>query len=90
MSDENWRQGVDRDQRRLGKAEHERRSLLAHSVFLGTLSLLFLLPLIAGAYHGRWLDSMAAGYSVRWTVNLILLGLALGAFNVYAFVRKYW
>jgi ATP synthase protein I len=59
-------------------------------VFLGTLSVLFVLPLIGGAYLGRWLDGLSEGYSVRWTVNLILLGLALGALNVYAFIRKHW
>ena len=90
MSDEQWRRGVERDSERMRRAARGSRSLLAQSVFLGSLSVLFVAPLLAGAYLGRWLDSMAAGYSVRWTVNLILLGLALGAFNVYAFVRKYW
>jgi ATP synthase protein I len=33
---------------------------------------------------------LSEGYSVRWTINLIILGLALGAVNVYVFVRKYW
>jgi ATP synthase protein I len=47
-------------------------------------------PLIGGAYLGRWLDGLSEGYSVRWTINLIILGLALGAVNVYVFVRKYW
>ncbi|MBK6277881.1 MAG: AtpZ/AtpI family protein [Gammaproteobacteria bacterium] len=54
------------------------------------MSVLFLAPLLAGAYLGRWLDSLGEGYTVRWTVNLILLGLALGVFNVYLFIRKYW
>jgi len=90
MNDEQWRQDVARDTRRLVEAEHGRRSLLAQTVFLGTLSVLFLLPLIGGAYLGRWLDGLHEGYSVRWTVNLILLGLALGALNVYLFIRKHW
>lgn len=55
----------------------------------GTLGLLFVLPVVAGAYLGRWLDEMAHGYSVRWTVNLLLLGLCAGAFNVYAFLREH-
>jgi ATP synthase protein I len=36
------------------------------------------------------LDGLQAGYSVRWTVNLILLGLALGVLNVILFIRKHW
>jgi ATP synthase protein I len=81
---------VARDTRRLAEAERGRRSLLAQTVFLGTLSVLFLLPLIGGAYLGRWLDGLHEGYSVRWTVNLILLGLALGVLNVYLFIRRHW
>ena len=90
MNDDKWRGDVGRDAARLKTAERERRSLLAQTVFLGTLSALFLLPLIGGAYLGRWLDGLSEGYSVRWTINLIILGLALGVVNVYAFVRKYW
>jgi ATP synthase protein I len=90
MNDDNWRAGVEQRARRMKRAERERRSLLAQTVFLGTLSVLFLLPLIAAAYLGRWLDSLAQGYSTRWTVSLIFIGLAIGAINVYLFIRKYW
>ena len=90
MNDEKWRRDVARDSGRLQNAERNRRSLLAQSVFLGSLSVLFVVPLLAGAYLGRWLDSQGDGYSVGWTINLIVLGLALGVFNVYFFIRKYW
>lgn len=90
MNDEQWRRDVARDTRRLAAAERGRRSLLAQTVFLGALSVLFLSPLIGGAYLGRWLDGLHEGYSVRWTVNLILLGLALGVLNVYLFIRRHW
>ena len=90
MNDERWRRDVARDSERLKQAERRRRSLLAQTVFLGSLSVLFVVPLLAGAYLGRWLDSLGEGYTVRWTVNMIILGLALGMFNVYFFIRKYW
>jgi ATP synthase protein I len=90
MNDDKWRRDVERDARRLKDAERGRRSLLAQTVFLGTLSVLFLVPLVGGAYLGRWLDGFSEGYSVRWTVNLILLGLAVGVLNVYLFIRKHW
>ncbi len=90
MNDDRWRQGVERHAQRLDGADRERRSLLAQTVFLGTLSILFLVPLVGGAYLGSWLDSLQDGYSVRWTLNLILLGLALGILNVVLFIRKHW
>lgn len=54
----------------------------------GTAGLLLALPLVIGAYLGRWLDERLAGYSVHWTVNLILLGLAVGVTNVIVFFRE--
>jgi len=74
--------------RRRRKAENERSSLLAQTVYLGTLGLLFVLPVIAGAYLGAWIDGQVSGYSIRWTVSLILLGVFIGAMNVYLFIRE--
>jgi ATP synthase protein I len=79
---------VDRQARRLDKAERERPTLMAQTVFVGTLGLVFVLPVVAGAYLGLWLDSLAAGYSIRWTVSLILLGVITGAINVYLLIRE--
>ena len=54
------------------------------------LSGLFLiLPVVGGAYLGRWLDTSYKGYSLSWTVNLILLGVVFGAVNVYFFIREH-
>jgi ATP synthase protein I len=79
---------VDRDARRLRKAERERDSLLAQTVYLGTLGLVFVLPVVAGAYLGHWLDGLSPGYSMRWTLSLLFLGLVIGALNVYFLIRS--
>lgn len=79
---------VERQARRMKRAEHERLTLLGHTVYMGTLGLLFVLPVIGGAYLGQWLDELLAGYSVHWTVSLILLGVFIGALNVYLFIRE--
>jgi ATP synthase protein I len=70
------------------KAEHERPTLIGQTVFLGTLGLLFVLPVVGGAYLGIWLDGLASGYSTRWTMSLILLGIFIGGLNVYLFIRE--
>jgi ATP synthase protein I len=80
---------VKQQARRMQQAERERSSLLAQSIYLGTLALLLVLPVVIGAYLGLWLDSLVENYSVRWTVSLIVLGVALGALNVYLFVREH-
>ncbi|BCB26889.1 F0F1 ATP synthase subunit [Sulfurimicrobium lacus] len=78
---------VEQQARRMQQAERERSSLLALSVYLGTLALLLALPVVIGAYLGNWLDELVQGYSVRWTVGLIVVGVLVGALNVYLFVR---
>jgi ATP synthase protein I len=82
------RKRVERQARRMKKAERERPDLVGQTVYVGTLGLIFVLPVVGGAYLGHWLDGLAAGYSVRWTVSLILLGLLVGAVNVYLFVKE--
>ena len=82
------RDSVERDVRRMQRAEREQHTLLAQTIFLGTLGLVLVIPVVAGAYLGRWLDSLVSGYSVRWTVSLILLGLGIGIMNVYLLLRR--
>lgn len=73
---------------RMKKAEKERDTLLSQTVYIGTLGLLFILPVIVGVYTGLWLDEMASGYSTRWTLSLLVIGLVVGAMNVYIYIRK--
>ena len=83
------RRSIERQAQRMEQAERERPTLMSQTVFLGVLALLLVIPVVLGAYLGRWLDSLAEGYSVRWTVSMILLGLAAGIFNVYRFLREH-
>ena len=85
---EELRKAVERQAKRMRKAEHERPTLIGQTVFLGTLGLLFVLPVVGGAYLGIWLDSLVSGYSTRWTMSLILLGIFIGGLNVYLFIRE--
>ena len=86
-SDEELREQVKRQARRMKQAEHDRRTLLAQTIYIGTLGLVFVLPVVAGAYLGRWIDELAAGYSTRWTLSLIFLGVVVGGVNVYLLIR---
>ena len=81
-------ESVDRQAERLKRAAKERPTLLAQTRFLGTIGVLLVLPVVVGAYLGQWLDSLQPGYSVRWTVSLILLGVFVGGLNAYFFIRE--
>lgn len=88
MNNEQLRKSIERQVKRMQRAEKERSTILAQSVFMGSLALLFVLPVIVGAYLGNWLDDRAQGYSVHWTIGLIVLGLVIGMVNVYLFIRE--
>jgi ATP synthase protein I len=83
------RRTIEQQARRMEEAERQRPTLMAQTVFLGILALLMVIPLVGGAYLGQWLDSLREGYSIRWTVGLILVGLGVGIFNVYWFIREH-
>ena len=89
MNEDKLRENIEKQVRRMQKAKKEQPTLLAQSVFMGTLTLLFVLPVILGAYLGRWLDEMTEGYSIHWTIGLILLGLVIGGFNAYFYLREH-
>ncbi len=79
---------VEKSAERLARAERERPTLLAQTAYVGVLGLLFVVPVVAGAYAGLWIDSLFAGYSMRWTLSLIVLGTIVGAVNVYFYIKE--
>ena len=85
---ERLRQNIEKQAQSMVQAEKDRPTLLAQTVFLGTLALLFVLPVVGGAYLGHWIDSQLAGYSYRWTVSLLMTGVFVGGMNVYLYIKK--
>jgi ATP synthase protein I len=79
---------VDRQVKRMKKAEEEQLGWLSGTAYIGTLGLVFVLPVMAGAYLGEWLDDLMEGYSVHWTITLLFLGVFIGLMNVYFLIRK--
>lgn len=75
---------------RLAQAERDRPTLLAQTVFLGTLALLFVVPVVIGSYLGHWFDLQQSGYSYRWTMGGLGSGLLLGGLNVYLYIRRHY
>ena len=92
MSDQaeesDFKREVARKAARLERAKREKPTLFAQTIFAGTLGLVFIIPVVGGAFLGQWIDSLASGYSVRWTVSLILIGVGVGAANVYWLIKE--
>lgn len=87
-SHDELKQRVSKQVARMQQADKDRPALLAQTAYLGMLGLLLVVPVIVGAYLGRWLDGLVEGYSMRWTLSLIIAGVAVGAFNVYRFIKE--
>lgn len=89
MTDKNkLTEETERDVQRIKEKERSpARFIFGVALYGGTLGLLFVVPIVAGAYLGRWIDSLIVGYSVRWTISLILLGIAIGTYNVIYFLK---
>lgn len=73
---------------KIKKSKKEHATILAQTVYLGTIGFIFILPVIVGAYLGVWLDEKIKGFSFSWTINLIIVGIFVGALNVYFFIRE--
>ncbi len=78
---------IARQIKRIKQAEQDKPNILAQTVYIGTLGLVMVLPIIGGAYLGHWLDSLQQGYSSRWTLSLLLTGVVIGIANVYFLIK---
>lgn len=74
--------------KKIEKAKKDKPHLLAQTIYLGTIGVIFILPVIVGAYLGVWLDNKFKGFSYSWTISLIFLGIIIGAVNVYYFIKE--
>lgn len=89
MQDKNTlKEEVKKSANKIEQAEKDKPSIIAQTAFLGTLGFIFILPVVLGAYIGLWLDNKFKGYSISWSITLILLGVFVGAVNVYLFMKE--
>lgn len=79
---------LERQVERLQEAERRRPNVLAQTAALGVLGLLLVIPIVVGAYLGRWVDERWGDGMGRWTLSFILAGVVVGAVNVYLYLRE--
>jgi ATP synthase protein I len=79
---------VDRSAREIIRARREKRTFWRYVYLLGAGGWLFVIPVVGGAYLGRYLDGKFGGQGVSWTITFLVLGLVLGVCNVWRFFTK--
>ncbi len=77
-----------RDIKRLDEKARRPVTWVEMLIYGGTLGLMFVVPIVVGAYLGQWLDSLCTKYSSSWTVSLIILGIVIGGYNVFRLLQK--
>lgn len=80
-------QGIEKSVRHLLKARGEKEGFWHFATVIGVGGWLFVLPVVAGAYLGRYLDGRIAG-KTSWTVTLLLVGVAAGSYNLWYFLFR--
>jgi ATP synthase protein I len=78
---------IEKSAKELMKSRKE-KTFWHYASVLGVGGWLFVLPVVAGAYLGKFLDKRLGG-GISWTITGIILGLALGTYNVwYFYIRR--
>lgn len=70
------------------KARKNRSGFLHYAYVLGVGGWLLVIPIVAGAALGRYLDNRVDG-GISWTLTCTLAGVLIGLYNAwYFYVRK--
>jgi ATP synthase protein I len=76
---------IEKSARGLLKAREEKSGFWHYASVFGIGGWLFAIPVVAGAYLGRYLDGKIAG-GRSWTLTFIILGIAAGIYNLWHFL----
>ncbi len=78
---------VESSVKALRAAKAGRRAFWKYVSRMMGLGWLFVIPVVGGAYLGRYLDRKLASENF-WTLSLIILGVVLGLYNVWHFIYE--
>jgi len=79
---------IDKSAKELLKARREKKDFWHYASIVGAGGWLFVIPVVGSAYLGRYLDKKL-GSGILWTAALIVIGIAIGIYNVWYFlIRK--
>lgn len=87
MKDRKLSEKVGKSAEELIKARKEQSRFWHYAQILGVGGWLFVIPVVAGAYIGRYLDEKSRG-NISWTITLIIIGIAVGAYNIWYFLLR--
>lgn len=88
IKDKKFLEDVDKSAKNLMKARREKSSFWHYAYIIGVGGWLFVIPIVAGAYIGRYLDKKTEG-GISWAITFIIIGIAIGIYNIwYFYIRR--
>lgn len=78
---------IDKAAKSLLKSRKEESAFWRYASAIGMGGWLFAIPVVGGAYMGRYLDRKWEG-GISWTLTLILVGTAAGAYNLWNYLFR--
>jgi len=87
MKRESFRRQVTDKARRLERGRARRTRVWAGLGLVGSVGWIVALPMVGGAFAGRWIDRRM-GTGLSFTLGLVLVGLACGAYSVWRYFLR--
>ena len=74
----------------IGRKDNLKNRVKARSgmAYLGAAGWYIPIPTVLGAWLGQWLDKNYPHESVSWSLNMLLLGLAIGVLNMWFWLKR--
>jgi ATP synthase protein I len=86
MGKEKFSEEIEKSAKELMKARKE-KTFWHYASIIGVGGWLFVIPIIAGAYLGRYLDKRFV-VGISWTITFIIIGIAAGIYNFWFFYMR--
>jgi ATP synthase protein I len=90
MEDKKFSKDIEKSAKELMNARKEKGTFLHYAYVLGVGGWLLALPIVGGAYLGKYLDKKIGGSGgISWTITFIIIGIAVGFYNLwYNFMKR--
>ncbi|MDR4508123.1 MAG: AtpZ/AtpI family protein [Candidatus Brocadiaceae bacterium] len=88
MGSKKFSEHIDKSAKELLESRKQKTTFWQFANVLGVGGWVFVIPIVGGAYLGRYLDKKFGNEGISWTITLIIIGIAAGAFNVWHFFVK--
>ena len=90
MEDKKFSKDIGKSAKELMEARKEKGGFLHYAYVLGVGGWLLALPIVGGAYLGKYLDrKIGESGGISWTITFIIIGIAAGFYNLwYTFMKR--